>query len=166
VPKGTNATGVVTRIVASVLLFVMLVAAIICQAVLSYINVPDSPLIKVANAFFYLYLAAYEVLTIFIVALSAWLWKKRDPQNSSPTLNRFDSNVIYAILMIICPVMVIRALFELAIEIAVAHPSYVSRINIFGVNLATVMIEGTTQFIIFTAAFFLGFPLGLIRRQY
>ncbi len=68
--------------------------------------------------------------------------------------------------MIICPFMVIRALFELAIEIAIAHPSYVSRINIFGVNLATVLIEGTTQFILFTAAFFLGSPLGLTRRQY
>ncbi|KAF8344723.1 hypothetical protein F5887DRAFT_969505 [Amanita rubescens] len=93
VPKGTNATGVITRVVASVLLFVMLVAAIICQAVSSYIVVPDSPLIKVVNAFFYLYLAAYEVLTILIVALSAFLWNKRNPQSSSPTLNRFDSNI-------------------------------------------------------------------------
>lgn len=68
--------------------------------------------------------------------------------------------------MIICPLIVIRALFELAGEIAVAHPSYASRINPIELNLATVLIEGTTQFLIFTAAFFLGFPLGLARRQH
>ena len=68
--------------------------------------------------------------------------------------------------MIICPFMVIRALFELAIEIATAHPSYFARVNIDGTYFATVLVEGTTQFIIFTAAFLLGSPLGLARRQY
>jgi len=92
-PKGANTTGVITRVVASVLLFAMLVAAIITPAISSYIDTPDSPLINVANGMFYLYLAAYEVLTILIVVVSALLWKKRDPQSSSPTLNRFDSNV-------------------------------------------------------------------------
>lgn len=95
-PRAENAvtvTGVITRIVASVLLFVMLAAAIILEAISSRIYTFDSPLINVVNGMYYLYLAAYEVLTILIVAVSVLLWKKRDPQSSSPTLNLFDSNV-------------------------------------------------------------------------
>jgi hypothetical protein len=69
--------------------------------------------------------------------------------------------VIAPILLIICPVLVIRALFELAADVATAHPSFRSYVDWFGLKVATIVIEGLTQFVVFCVTFSLGFPLGL-----
>lgn len=74
--------------------------------------------------------------------------------------------MISPILLIICPVLVIRALFELAADVATADPSFLTRINLFGMDITTVIIEGLTQFVVFFVTFLLGFSLGLSEHQY
>jgi len=159
-PEGANTVGIVTRIVAGVLLFIMLAAAIIYAAVFSRVANNVGPLINVVNGMYHLYIAAYLVLTVLIVVVSFLLWRQRDYQSPFHSLRRFDANVISPILIVICPILVIRALFELAVDVATAHPAFLSRINILVLEVATIVIEGLTQFIIFCVTFFLGFTLG------
>lgn len=92
-PEGANTTGMVIRIVAGVLLFIMLAAATIYAGVLSRVVNNVGPLINVVNGIYHLYIAAYLVLTTLIVVVSFLLWRKRDDQNPSHSLRRFDANV-------------------------------------------------------------------------
>ena len=92
VPGGMNITGMVTRIVAGVLHFIMLTAAIIYASLFSRAAGNDD-IIKVVNGMYHLYIGAYLILTALIVVVSFLLWKERDQQNPSPSLRRFDSNV-------------------------------------------------------------------------
>ena len=93
VPGGANTTGMITRIVAGVLLFVMLAAAIIYVGVYSRAFNNVGPLIDVVNGMYHLYIAAYLVLTALIVVVSFLLWKQRDDHTPSHSLRRFDANV-------------------------------------------------------------------------
>ncbi|KAF8633860.1 hypothetical protein AX17_004209 [Amanita inopinata Kibby_2008] len=165
--KGLNGR---TRTISIALLLLTMVICSTTRAVIDStvaVGVKDNILSSrwwtASSALYHVYLGIYLILTFVIVVWSTLLWKNdracfSNLQPSSLELYLFDNNVLRRIVELISPFIAIRALFKLVSDIIVNHEDLTSKTSTLGLELATVIIEGGTFFIVVAVALRFGCP--------
>ncbi|KAF8633859.1 hypothetical protein AX17_004211 [Amanita inopinata Kibby_2008] len=108
-----------------------------------------------------IYLGVYCLLTGVMVGVAAWLWKSRrcDSVDSPREWVVFDYNVLRPLVFVISPLLIVRALFEIADEVAAGHKAFAIQIDFESLSLASLLIEGLTQAVVIAVALLFGYPV-------
>ncbi|KAF8635784.1 hypothetical protein AX17_003851 [Amanita inopinata Kibby_2008] len=155
---GFTAFGLIEGVVVGVLLLFMLASAIARSAIFGMPPHKITPdLIILSDNLYHPFLAASIVITFIIGFDSIFLWKNRDEASSPRHLYLFDNNVLLPMAAVIGPLLIVRILFDLAYDVVLSR--YVAQIDSYGIALASLLINGSTQLVVIALALMFGFPL-------
>ncbi|KAF8635785.1 hypothetical protein AX17_003852 [Amanita inopinata Kibby_2008] len=157
-PVGFTTFGLIEGFVVGILLLFMLVYAIARAAI------PGMPLHKhthdlsiLSNSLYRSFLAVSIVLALIIGFDSISLWVKRDEASSPFHLVLFDNNVLLPMAALIWPLLMVRALFDLAGYLVLSF--HITLATYSSILLARLLTRGSTQVIVIALALMFGFSL-------